>query len=147
MADPPAGHSGTPLSRKLGFRSGQRIALVYAPPKYHPWLGDLPNDVRKLDDGDEGAADLVIFFTHSAEELRNAFSALGARVYPAGMLWIAWPREASGVATDLTEDGVRAIGLEAGMVDVKVCAVDAEWSGLRFVYRRAGRPGAERATR
>jgi len=150
MVDPPAGYSGTPLPRKLGIRSGQRIAFVHAPAEFHAALGDLPDGLTMLDDADdagESAADLVVFFTRSAAELRGAFTALGARIYPAGMLWIAWPKKASGVATDLTEDVIRAIGLGAGMVDVKVCAIDATWSGLKFVYRLADRPGGKRPKR
>ena len=80
-----------------------------------------------------------VFFTTRADDLPAAFRSLGSRVHPAGTLWIAWPKKAAKVATDLTEDGVRAIGLREGMVDVKVCAIDTVWSGLKFVYRLADR--------
>lgn len=136
----PAGYSGTPLPKKLGIKPGSRVAFPHAPADFGDTLGALPEDVVVLEDGDD-AADLVVFFTKDADELESAFAGLGKRVYPAGMLWIAWPKKASGVATDLTEDVIRAIGLEAGMVDVKVCAIDATWSGLKFVYRLADRPG------
>lgn len=139
MPATPAGYSGTPLPRKLGIRPGQRIAFLHAPADFPHTLGPLPDGVHRLDAADGGPAELIVFFTKSAEELRGAFGGLGARVRPAGMLWIAWPKKASGVATDLTEDGIRAIGLRAGMVDVKVCAIDATWSGLKFVYRLADR--------
>lgn len=141
MPAQPTGYSGTPLPHKLGIKPGQRIALLHAPAEFAEALGPLPEGVRVVAEDDGSAVDLAVFFTRSAEALRGAFGGLGARIHPAGMLWIAWPKKASGVATDLTEDRIRAIGLEAGLVDVKVCAIDATWSGLKFVYRLADRPG------
>jgi hypothetical protein len=138
MSVQPAGYSGTPLPTKLGIKPGHRVAFVHAPESFRDTLGPLPG-VERVDDGD-GPADVVVFFTTRADGLRAAFRGLGARVHPAGMLWISWPKKSSGVATELTEDAIRAIGLEAGMVDVKVCAVDDVWSGLKFVYRLADRP-------
>lgn len=146
MASPdsaPAGYTGTPLPRKLGIKSGSRIALVQAPADFGATLGELPDDVSVSGDVDAGAGlDLVLFFTRSADELRARFAALSGAIHPAGMLWIAWPKQASRVATDLTENVVRATALERGMVDVKVCAIDATWSGLKLVYRLADRPRA-----
>jgi hypothetical protein len=113
MSAQPAGYSGTPLPQKLGIKPGHRAAFPHAPADFRDTLGTLPDGVSLLADGDAGAADVVVFFTKSAEELRGAFGGLGARVHPAGMLWIAWPKKASGVATDL---------------------------GLKFVYRLADRP-------
>lgn len=140
MTAQPAGYSGTPLPKKLGIKPGHRIALVHAPDGFRDTLGELPEAVEIVTD--EGApAEVIVCFTKRADELRAAFRGLGARVHPAGMLWISWPKKSSGVATDLTEDVVRAVGLEGGMVDVKVCAIDAVWSGLKFVYRLADRPG------
>lgn len=139
MAAPSAGYSGTPLPGKLGIQPGHRVAFLHAPADFRDTLGALPEGVEVMADDDGGPADLLVFFTRSAEALRGAFGGLGRRVYPAGTVWIGWPKKASGVATDLTEDVVRAIGLEAGMVDVKVCAIDATWSGLKFVYRLADR--------
>lgn len=141
MAAQPAGYSGTPLPRKLGIKPGLRIAFPHAPADFGDTLGPLPDGVTVMGDADGGAADLVVFFTKSADELRDGFGGWGPRVFPAGTLWIGWPKKAAGVPTDLTEDVVRAIGLQAGMVDVKVCAIDATWSGLKFVYRRADRGG------
>lgn len=138
MPAQPAGYSGTPLPKKLGIKSGHRVAFIHAPDGFRDTLGPLPEGVERVDA--DGPADVVVFFTKRADELRAAFRGLGARVHPAGMLWISWPRKPSGVAADLTEDVIRAIGLEAGMVDVKVCAVDDVWSGLKFVYRLADRP-------
>ena len=139
----PAGYSGTPLPKKLGIKPGHRIRLIGAPAGFGDTLGALPQPVDVVSSDDEGASslDLVLFFTDSADVLRARFDALAASLTPAGMLWIAWPKKASKVPTDLTEDGVRRIALERGMVDVKVCAIDATWSGLKLVYRLADRVG------
>lgn len=136
-----AGHGGTPLPRKLGMKPGSRIAIVHPPAGFGATLGVLPPGVSASGDVDAGAGlDLVLFFTRSADELRARFAALSGAIHPAGMLWIAWPKQASRVATDLTENVVRDVALERGMVDVKVCATDATWSGLKLVYRLADRP-------
>jgi len=138
----PAGYSGTPLPKKLGIKPGQRIRFAGAPPEFAAALGELPQPLHVIsaDDDDAAELDLVVFFTTSAELLRGRFSALAASLVPAGMLWVAWPKKASRVPTDLTEDVVRQIALERGMVDVKVCAIDATWSGLKLVYRLKDRP-------
>jgi hypothetical protein len=133
-----AGYSGTPLPKKLGIKPGQRICFVHAPDAFAAALGALPEGVERVEDG--SGLDLVVFFTASADELRARFGSLAASLAPAGMLWIAWPKKASGVATDLTENVVREIALAGGMVDTKVCAIDATWSGLRLVYRLKDRP-------
>lgn len=138
----PAGYSGTPLPRKLGIKPGHRIRFVAAPAEFARALGELPPGVATLagDDDAASALDLVVFFTTSASALRARFGSLARSLVPAGMLWIAWPKKASGVRTNLTEDVVRGIALEMGMVDVKVCAIDAIWSGLKLVYRLKDRP-------
>jgi hypothetical protein len=133
-----AGYSGTPLPAKLGIKPGHRVAFVHPPAGFAQTLGVLPDGVARVDDG-AGPLDLAVFFTTRTDALPAAFQGLGPRVFPAGTLWIAWPRKASKVDTDLTEDVVRAIGLREGMVDVKVCAIDSVWSGLKFVYRLADR--------
>lgn len=138
MSDPPAGYSGTPLPRKLGIKPGHRVAFVHAPGDFARTLGPLPDHVTVVED-DGGPLDLAVFFTTRSDALPDALQRLGRRVYPAGTLWIGWPKKAAKVETDLTEDVVRAIGLREGMVDVKVCAIDAVWSGLKFVYRLADR--------
>lgn len=138
MSPRPAGYSGTPLPQKLGIKPGCRVAFVHAPDGFAQTLGALPDGVVMVSD-DEAPLDLAVFFTTRADELPAAFQRLGRRVHPGGMLWIAWPKKAAKVATDLTEDAVRAIGLREGMVDVKVCAIDTVWSGLKFVYRMADR--------
>jgi len=140
-APPPAGYSGTPLPKKLGIKPGQRIRFAGAPPEFAAALGELPQPLHVIESDDDAAElDLIVFFTTSAELLRERFDGLAASLVPAGMLWIAWPKKASRVPTDLTEDVVRRIALERGMVDVKVCAIDATWSGLKLVYRLKDRP-------
>ena len=138
----PTGYSGTPLPKKLGIKPGHRVRFVAAPPEFATALGELPEPLEMVDAADDAASalDLVVFFTTSADELRGRFDALAASLVPAGMLWIAWPKKASRVPTDLTEDVVREIALDRGMVDVKVCAIDAVWSGLKLVYRLKDRP-------
>jgi len=138
----PAGYSGTPLPKKLGIRSGQRLRFVAAPAEFGAALGPLPDGATLVAGDDDAAAglDLVVFFTDSADGLRARFHGLARSLVPAGMLWIAWPKKTSGVRSDLTENGVREIALERGMVDVKVCAIDATWSGLKLVFRLKDRP-------
>lgn len=138
MPTQPAGYSGTPLPQKLGIRPGHRLAFVGAPDGFAATLGALPEGVEMVE-SDAGPLDLAVFFTTRADALTAAFQRLGPRVHPGGTLWIGWPKKASKVPTDVTEDVVRAVGLREGMVDVKVCAIDAVWSGLKFVYRLADR--------
>jgi hypothetical protein len=129
-----AGYSGTPLVRKLGIRAGTRVALIRAPEGLPELLGELPPGVA-VRTRVRGPLDVIVAFFRSAGELDGRFEALRDALEPAGGLWIAWPKRSSGVATDLNENVVRSIGLEAGLVDNKVCAIDETWSGLRFVYR------------
>jgi hypothetical protein len=137
-----AGYSGTPLPKKLGIKSGATVALISAPPDFEAVLGDLPSGVELARELRKGmACDVIVFFTKNLAELKKRFASIASRLTPAGGLWVAWPKKASKVATDLTEDLVRAVGLEAGLVDNKVCAIDETWSGLRFVIRLANRPG------
>jgi hypothetical protein len=136
-----AGYSGTPLVKKLGFKSGFRVAFPGAPGDFMPTLGDLPDGVTICPRHEgEGPLDLVVLFGTSRADLTPRFSATSSALSPAGMLWGAWPKKASGVATDLDENVVREIGLGAGLVDVKVCAIDDLWSGLKFVTRVKDRP-------
>jgi hypothetical protein len=128
-----AGYSGKPLVAKLGIKPGSTIAILGAPRGYDRLLGRLP-EVRRRSTA-TGRLDFVQFFTTAKHELQRRFPALARSLTPAGMLWISWPKKASGVATDLTEDVIRAVGLAHGLVDVKVAAVDDVWSGLKFVRR------------
>jgi len=126
------GYSGTPLLDKLGIKPGVRVQFVSGPKVFFTLLGDLPPGTRVVA---RGALDFAILFVKSSAELRRSFSKLRDRLESNGMLWVAWPKKASGVSTDLTEGVVRQFGLESGLVDVKVCAIDGTWSGLKFVRR------------
>ena len=133
-----AGYSGTPLATKLGIKPGSRVAVLSAPRDFST-LEPLAPDAALLR-GARKPVDIVLFFTKRSLELTRRFDELAARIQPHGSLWIAWPKKASGVATDLSFDAVQHIGLEAGLVDNKICAIDDTWSGLRFVYRLRDRP-------
>ena len=135
-----AGYSGTPLVRKLGVKPGHRVALLGAPDGFVAALGPLPADVGVQDDLRGEPPDVIVLFAPDRAALLRGFGGAARRLSPAGGLWVAWPKKASGVATDLTESAVRAVGLGAGLVDNKVCAIDDIWSGLRFVVRVQDRP-------
>ena len=137
----PAGYSGTPLPKKLGIKPGTRYSLPGAPAGFDATLGAVPEGAHAV--GPRAATDLVLLFIKSAARLAAAIATQARRLPPAGALWIAWPKKSSGVATDLSFDLVRTTGLAAGLVAVKVCAVDETWSGLKFVVRVADRPGAK----
>ena len=128
-----AGYSGTPLVKKLGIKSGFNIALVNAPSGFANVL-DLPSDVT-INSKSRAPLDFAQLFVKSEKELKTRFSEYSKRLNASGMLWVSWPKKSSGVTTDLSEGIVRAIGLAAGLVDVKICAVDDVWSGLKFVFR------------
>jgi hypothetical protein len=128
-----AGYSGTPLVKKLGIKSGFSIAFVNAPRDFARYL-DLPANVT-INLKTRKPLDFVLLFVKSEKALTVKFSEYAARLTPAGMLWVSWPKKSSGVITDLSETKVRTIGLAAGLVDVKSCAVDDVWSGLKFVFR------------
>jgi hypothetical protein len=134
-----AGYSGAPLPRKLGMRDGSRVLLSGAPLGFEETLGELPPSVELLAAGAR-ELDVVVVFVLDLESLRAQFAPLAAALQPAGGLWVAWPKRSSGVATELTENVVREFGLNEGLVDNKVCAIDATWSGLRFVWRVRDRP-------
>lgn len=141
-----AGYSGKPLVQKLGIKPGTRFGLRHAPPDFadalEPWPAGatLVGSVQKPLDG-------MLLFVTEAAALEREFGQTAGMLVPAGMLWVAWPKKAARQATDLTEDRVRAIGLAAGLVDVKVCAVTEIWSGLKFVRRLTDRPrGSAAAT-
>ena len=134
-----AGYSGTPLVKKLGIKPGFCIYFLNAPEQYQALLGELPPDVNEVDTADV-ALDFIQFFTKSAAALVEQLPVLMKALKPNGMLWVSWPKKAAKIPTDLTEDVIREIGLAAGLVDVKVIAVDEVWSGLKFVYRLQDRP-------
>ena len=129
-----AGYSGTPLPKKLGVKPNQRIALVNAPTDFAKVLGRLPENaaiVKRLD----GPLDLILLFVDREQTLTKQFPILANKLQSNGMIWVAWPKKSSGVATDLVFEKVQRIGLDCGLVDVKICAVDDVWSGLKFVIR------------
>jgi hypothetical protein len=125
------GYSGTPLPKKLGIKPRFRMQLVRAPEEVQAELSeDLASCLTHKD-----SLDFAMLFTKSAAELAKEFPRLVKTLAPAGMLWVSWPKKSSGVVTDLDDNVVREIGLDAGLVDVKVCAVTEIWSGLKFVRR------------
>jgi hypothetical protein len=140
----PAGYSGTPLVRKLGIKPEAQLGLIGAPEGFDDTLGELPPGVRIRRRLGGRRFDVIVAFHVRRADLERRLPALRTGLDPAGGLWLAWPKRASGVATDVTEEVVRSLGLAAGLVDNKVCAIDPVWSGLRLVYRLRDRPGASR---
>jgi hypothetical protein len=129
-----AGYSGTPLIKKLGIKEGSEIIIINPPVGYMNYLGELPAGVilkNKL----SGKLDFIHFFTTSKTEFEKKFSQLKKSLNTSGQIWISWPKKSSKIPTDITEDTIRNFILKNGLVDVKVCAVDEIWSGLKLVYR------------
>jgi hypothetical protein len=135
------GYSGTPLAKKLGIREGSNVALVGVPPEVMAELQAALSSCRIATNG-RGPFDFIFLFANSQAEFRPLLRKMTNALASAGMLWVSWPKKASGVPTDLTEDVIRQIGLKAGLVDVKVCAVTDIWSGLKFVIPLKRRPKA-----
>ncbi len=134
----PAGYSGTPLAKKLGIKPGTRVVALGAPDDYAALLAPLPDGavIRKRLGKEEA---FVHLFAPDTAWLDKRLARAHASLASTGMLWISWPKKASGIATDLDGNQVRTRGLATGLVDIKVCAVDETWSGLKFVVRRADR--------
>ncbi|HPF38344.1 MAG TPA: DUF3052 domain-containing protein [Phycisphaerae bacterium] len=131
-----AGYSGSPLPRKLGIKENHRVALMAAPDGFESSLSALPRDVCVVSGlRAKGPFDVILMFCRKRTDLVRNFEKARRRLSISGGLWIAWPKKASGVETDLSDSVVRAFGLDSGLVDNKVCAIDATWSGLRFVVR------------
>ena len=140
---PEAGYSGTPLPRKLGIKPGHEVAVLGGPASVAAILTGLPGVApprRDLSGSDP--LDVIVFFVTWRADLEEQLAALRGRMAPAAGLWVAWPKRAARVPTDMTEDVIREIALPTGLVDNKVCAVDEIWSGLRLVIRRELRPPA-----
>ena len=136
-----AGYSGTPLPQKLGIKPAARLALAHAPADFGVTLGKLPAGVKPVALGrSKGPFDVIVAFFDEAALFERELPKLEQALEPAGGLWIAWPKRASGVATDMDENVVRRYALPRGLVDNKVCAIDATWSGLRLVVRVENRP-------
>jgi hypothetical protein len=128
-----SGYSGTPLHRKLGVKPGSRVLLAAAPPGFA--LDAVPTDAVVHTRAAGSSYDVIVVFSPDLRRLQLRFERLAERTTTAGALWVAWPKRASGIATDLDENVVRDVGLAIGLVDVKVVAIDATWSGLKFVRR------------
>jgi hypothetical protein len=139
-----AGYSATPLVKKLGIKSGFNAALVNAPSGFASEL-DLPSGVA-INSRSKSPLDFVLLFVRSEKDLKRSFPKCATRLQPDGMLWVAWPKKSSGVSTDLAFANVQSIGLAAGLVDVKICAVNDTWSGLKFVYRLKDRVKVSRSS-
>ena len=130
-----AGYSGRPQAAKLGLKAGQRVVLHGAPPGWA--LTDPPDGLAGPGPG--GQADVIVAFFTESGEIGRQIRDLGRRIYPAGMLWIAWPRRAAGHRSDITDNVIREHVLPLGLVDVKVAAIDEDWSGLKVVWRTENR--------
>ena len=139
-----AGYSGRPQSAKLGLKPGQRVRLHHPPPGWA--LADPPSGLSGLfglsggaGGGADGQADVIIAFFTRADDIAGQITSLARRIYPSGSLWVAWPRRAAGHHSDITDNVIRAHALPVGLVDVKVAAIDDDWSGLRVVWRTENR--------
>jgi hypothetical protein len=134
------GYSGTPLPQKLGIKPEATVTLINSPPHYHRLLGSPPPSVKFTDRLTRQAGFVHLFVTERTE-LEKSLRQLRQRLSDAGTLWVSWPKKSSGVQTDVTEDVIRTVALPLGFVDVKVCAVDETWSGLKLMVRREHRKG------
>ena len=134
-----AGYSGTPLVKKLGIKRGNRLALLHAPDHYLELLGELPPDVAIDFELAGGEYDFLHAFYQWRRDYEAQFADLKSAIHKNGMIWISWYKKAAKMPTDITEDVLRDVALAGGLVDVKVAAIDAQWSGLKLVYRREDR--------
>ena len=133
-----AGYSGTPLPQKLGIKPKAEVITIHAPAYYRRLLGKLPASV-KFSTSVKTGAEFVHLFATRRSELTRQLSILRRKISDAGTIWVSWPKKSAGVETDITEDTIREIALPLGLVDVKVCAVDETWSGLKLMIRRENR--------
>jgi hypothetical protein len=133
-----AGYSGTPLAQKLGIKPGATIVIINVPANYPKLLGKAVNDVNFSERAGNDCG-FIHFFTTRRSKLEKELARLRRKMAEAGTLWVSWPKKSAGVATDVSEDVIRAIALPLGFVDVKVCAVDETWSGLKLMIRRTNR--------
>jgi hypothetical protein len=137
---PTAGYSGTPLPQKLGIKAGHAVGLDGSPSGFEKTLGVLPEGARLSPARRGKAFDVLLLFVRDRKALEAKIEKTIARMAADTALWICWPKKTSPLASDVNENDVRALGLAAGVVDVKICAVDEDWSGLKFVYRLKDRP-------
>ena len=132
----PTGYSGTPLIKKLGLKPGMTVQVIDAPRPYERFVDALPADLRFVSRAGAGTQ-LVHLFVRDAARLQKLLVSLRERLPSAAVVWVSWPKKSSGVASDVDENAVRRIALPLGFVDIKVCAIDATWSGLKLVVRKA----------
>ena len=130
-----AGYSGTPLLKKLGIKAGHSLITVGEPSSYWDWLAPLPEKVEVIDKGVRGSVDFIHLFVKERKLFEKEFLTYSKLLKKDGMLWVSWPKKSAKVPTDLDENVIRRFGLNNGLVDVKVCAVDEIWSGLKFMFR------------
>jgi hypothetical protein len=130
-----AGYSGTPLVKKLGLKEGFRLYVVHEPVEYWSWISPLPEGTIKATKSSKGEFNFIHLFVKEKKIFEKDFIDSRKRLKKDGMLWISWPKKSSKVVTDLDENIIRDYGLKNGLVDVKVCAIDETWSGLKFVFR------------
>jgi hypothetical protein len=133
-----AGYSRTPLPQKLGIKPGLTVITINAPTNYHRLLGTIPEGVT-FSDHLKPDSSFIHVFVKKCSELEKKLSTFRKKIADTGMVWVSWPKRSSGVSTDVTEDVVRAVALPIGFVDVKVCAIDEAWSGLKLMVRRENR--------
>jgi len=132
MSQQTAGYSGTPLAKKLGIKDGFYTRLINAPEYYMDLFTDLPANLY-FEDKKGYKADFIHFFTKSRDEYMHLLPELKDQIKPNGIIWVSWPKKASKIVTDITEDTIRNFAIKSGLVDIKVCAVDEIWSGLKLV--------------
>lgn len=137
----PAGYSGTPLAKKLGYKEGFKILLYNQPKNYFDMVSDMPDNVEQIQLTGKQTADLIHLFCTNFNGLRDIAKKYIAKLKKNGMLWISWPKGISSISSDLKRDTIREYILDLGLVDVKVAAIDENWSGLKFVYRLKDRKG------
>ena len=141
-----AGYSGTPLARKLGIKPDAVVGLLAAPPGIEELLAPLPDGVA-IQRRAQGRLDVIVLFATRRAALERRFGQAVEALTDDGGLWVAWPKKSSKVPTDLDFDGVQRLGLDSGLVDNKICAIDQVWTALRFVVRLADRPARQAARR
>ena len=139
-----AGYSGTPLAKKLGIKPGMKYLAINAPPEFHEWLGELPENAHVVTKMSSPFTAVHLFVTEK-DELTRLLRDYRRALEPAGFIWVSWPKQAAKVKTDITEDVIRAVALPLDYVDIKVCAVSAIWSGLKLVIRKERRGGYRRS--
>lgn len=132
---PTTGYSGTPLIKKLGIKPGYSVLVKHEPIAYWDWISPLPEDLSVVERSKKGGVDFIHLFVIQRKVFERDFLTLKKQLKKSGMLWVSWPKKSSKVASDLDEGIIRNYGLAKGLVDVKVCAVDEVWSGLKFMYR------------